>query len=111
MSRSAIPRKITRDILRLRNVDKIDTALCAVNECYRQISEHGNKTMEANLDFNMSVLKANEAVRKALEIWFGCISCFTIIHIHHNPIVYHILTSVYYVVQMLYLSLLWFSTV
>ena len=69
MSRSGIPRKITRDILRLRNnVDKIDTALCAVNECYRQISEHGNKTMEANLDFNMSELKkANKAMCKALE--------------------------------------------
>lgn len=69
MSRSGIPRKITRDILRLHNnVDKIDTALFAVNECYQQISEHGNKTMEANLDFNMSELKkANEAMRKALE--------------------------------------------
>lgn len=68
MSRSGIPRKIARDILMLHNVDKIDTALCAVNECYRQMSEHGNKAMEANLDFNMSELKkANETKRKALE--------------------------------------------
>lgn len=46
MSRSGIPRKIARDILMLHNnVDKIDTALCAVNECYRQMSEHNGSQL------------------------------------------------------------------